>query len=62
MDLVERSVRFIEERKQRLDSGKINCIPIPEPLSVFKYDFPGTEQATYYLILKREDREFSEVI
>lgn len=48
MDLVERSVRFIEERKQRLDSGKINCIPTP--LKQFKYDFPGTEQATYYLI------------
>jgi hypothetical protein len=41
MDLVERSVRFIEERKQRLDSGKINCIPTP--LKQFKYDFPGTE-------------------
>lgn len=48
MNLVERSVRFIEERKQRLDSGKINCIPTP--LRQFKYDFPGTEQATYYLI------------
>lgn len=48
MDLVERSVRFIEERKRRLDSGKINCIP--SPLTKFKYDFPGTEQATYYLI------------
>jgi hypothetical protein len=48
MDLVERSVRFIEERKQRLESGKINCIP--SPLVKFKYDFPGTEQATYYLI------------
>ena len=48
MNLVERSVRFIEEKKQRLEEGKINCIPTPLPQ--FKYDFPGTEQATYYLI------------
>ena len=48
MRLVERSIRFIEEKKQRLADGKINCIP--SPLIPFKYDFPGTEQATYYLI------------
>jgi len=48
MNLVERSLRYIEERKQRLEQGKINCIPTPLPQ--FRYDFPGTEQATYYLI------------
>jgi hypothetical protein len=48
MCLVDRTIKFIEERKRRLDCGKINCIP--SPLKKFKYDFPGTEQATYYLI------------
>jgi hypothetical protein len=48
MDLVERTIHTIEERKERIESGKINCIPTP--LEKFKYDFPGTEQATYYLI------------
>lgn len=50
MNLVDRSVKFIEERRQRLQDNKINCIPIPATLAPFKYDFPGTEQATYYLI------------
>lgn len=48
MDLVERSLRYIEERKKRIEDHKINCIP--SPLEQFRYDFPGVEQATYYLI------------
>lgn len=48
MNLVQRTVQEIEERRERIISGKINCIPTP--LKQFAYDFPGTEKATYYLV------------
>ena len=48
MDLIQRTVQTIEERRERILGGKVNCIP--SPLSTFRYDFPGVEQGTYYLI------------
>lgn len=48
MSLTERVVKSIEERRQRILDGKVNCIP--SPFKAFRYDFPGTEQGTYYLI------------
>lgn len=48
MSLVDRANRLVLERRQRILDGKVNCIPTP--LKTFKYDFPGIEKGTYYLI------------
>lgn len=48
MSLVDRANALIAERRRRLLEGKVNCIP--SPLTAFKYDFPGIEKGTYYLI------------
>jgi hypothetical protein len=38
----------IQQRQERIKSGKMNCIPVPfERTSAF---FPGIEKATYYLV------------
>lgn len=41
-------MQSIEERRQRILDGKVNCIP--SPLKTFRYDYPGVELGTYYLI------------
>lgn len=46
--LIQRVVQTIEERRERILDGKVNCIPSPFP--TFRYDFPGVELGTYYLI------------
>lgn len=48
MELIQRVCSIIQERRQRILEGKVNCIP--SPLKSFKYDFPGIELGTYYLI------------
>lgn len=48
MSLIQRVVQNIEERRQRILEGKVNCIP--SPFTNFRYDFPGVELGTYYLI------------
>lgn len=48
MDLIERTLFNIEERRQRILSGKVNCIPSPFP--TFRRDFPGIEQGKFYLL------------
>lgn len=48
MNLIQRSINLIEDRRERIIDGKINCIPTP--IKQFKYDYPGTEKGTYYLI------------
>lgn len=48
MDLVERTINLIETNRERIITGKINCIP--SPLENFTDDFPGVEQGTYYLV------------
>lgn len=48
MSLTQRVVKSIEERRQRILDGKVNCIP--SPFKTFRYDFPGVELGTYYLI------------
>lgn len=48
MSLTQRVVQIIEERRQRVLQGKVNCIP--SPFKSFRYDFPGIELGTYYLI------------
>lgn len=48
MSLTQRVVKDIEERRERILEGKVNCIP--SPFKTFRYDFPGTELSTYYLV------------
>lgn len=48
MSLVQRVIRTIEERRDRILNGGVNCIP--SPFEPFRYDFPGVELGTYYLI------------
>jgi hypothetical protein len=48
MGLIQRVLQNAEERRQRILSGKVNCIP--SPFKTFRYDFPGVELGTYYLI------------
>lgn len=48
MGLIQRSVQSVEDRRNKILEGKINCIP--SVLKPFRYDFPGVELGTYYLI------------
>lgn len=48
MELIQRVKNTLRERKERVLSGKVNCIP--SPFKAFRHDFPGTEKGTYYLI------------
>lgn len=48
MGLIQRVLQTAEERRQRILSGKVNCIP--SPFKSFRYDFPGVELGTYYLV------------
>lgn len=46
--LRERIIQFLEERRQKVLEGGVNCIPIP--FTRFRSDLPGLEQGCYYLI------------
>lgn len=48
MGLVQRVLDNLEERREKVLSGGINCIP--SPFKSFRKDFPGIEQGKYYLI------------
>lgn len=48
MSLIQRVLTNLEERRQRVLRGDINCIP--SPFKGFQQDFPGIEQGKYYLI------------
>lgn len=48
MGLVQRSLEDIKERRNKILEGEVNCIP--SPFKSFRYDFPGVELGTYYLI------------
>lgn len=48
MGLVQRSLEDIKERRKNILEGGVNCIP--SPFNSFRYDFPGVELGTYYLI------------
>jgi replicative DNA helicase len=46
--LFNKTLNYIQNRRERLLSGKINCIPWG--LSRFEEESPGIEQGKYYLI------------
>ena len=48
MSLIQRVLNNLEERRQRVLRGDINCIP--SPFKSFRQDFPGIEQGKYYCI------------
>ena len=48
MGLIQRVVQKIEERRNRVINGEINCIP--SPFKSFRNDFPGVEQSRYYIV------------
>ena len=48
MSLIQRVISSIEERREKILKGGVNCIP--SPFLTFRYDFPGIELGTYYLI------------
>lgn len=48
LELLGRIKQSLIARKQKVESGKINCIPLP--FNRFRSELPGIEQGTYYLI------------
>lgn len=48
MSLIQRVLENAKERRKKILSGKVNCIP--SPFKTFRYDFPGVELGTYYLV------------
>lgn len=48
MSLHSRIIDFLQERRDRVLSGQVNCIPLP--FRRFRQEFPGIEQGVYYLI------------
>ena len=48
MGLFDRVRKDLDERRERLLSGKINCLPWGLPR--FEQELPGIEQGKYYLI------------
>lgn len=48
MSLIQRVLTNLEERRQRVLRGDINCIP--SPFEKFQQDFPGVEQGKMYLV------------
>lgn len=48
MSLIQRVLNTAKDRRERILSGKVNCIS--SPFKTFRYDFPGVELGTYYLI------------
>ena len=48
MSLIDRVLKTLEDRRQRIIDGDINCIP--SPLDKLSNSFPGIEREKYYLI------------
>ena len=48
MGLFDRVRKDLDERRERILSGKINCLPWGLPR--FEQELPGIEQGKYYLI------------
>lgn len=48
MSLTQRVLLNLKERRDKVLSGGINCIP--SPFKSFRRDFPGIEQGKYYLV------------
>ena len=49
-NLIERTIKHIKARREKVLNGGVNCIP--SPLKRFRGDFVGIEQKKYYLYMK----------
>ena len=48
MELIERVLQNLRERREKILKGEVNCIP--SPFSRFRSEFAGIEQGRYYLL------------
>ena len=51
-NLIERTIKHIKARREKVLNGGVNCIP--SPLKKFRRDFVGIEQKKYYLVTAHE--------
>lgn len=47
-NLTTRVIKLLEERRDKILNGDINCIPLP--FKRFRNELPGIEQGSYYLL------------
>lgn len=47
-NLITRVIKLLEERRDKILNGDINCIPLP--FKRFRNELPGVEQGSYYLL------------
>ena len=47
-ELKQRITKALEERRKKVLSGGVNCIPLP--FKRFRSEWPGIEQGKYYLV------------
>ena len=48
MELIERVLQNLKERREKILKGEVNCIP--SPFTRFRSEFAGIEQGRYYLL------------
>ena len=48
MELIERVLQNLRERREKILKGEVNCIP--SPFTRFRSEFAGIEQGRYYLL------------
>ena len=48
MELIERVLQNLKERREKILKGEVNCIP--SPFNRFRSEFAGIEQGRYYLL------------
>ena len=48
MNLIERTLAHLQERRNKILNGGINCIP--SPFTRFSEEFVGIEQGNYYCV------------
>lgn len=53
MELIERVLKHLRDRRENVLKGNVNCIP--SPLPTFRTDFIGIEQKTYYIVTGKQN-------
>ena len=48
MELIDRVLQNLRERREKILKGEVNCIP--SPFTRFRSEFAGIEQGRYYLL------------
>lgn len=48
MNIFDRNYKKLLDRREKILSGKINCIPLP--FTRFRQWFPGIERGRYYMV------------